>query len=294
MKKETKIGVVLIFVLFVIASFVFYKIIFFESNLSVVEVNFFDVGEGDSILIEMPKSNQILIDGGPSRNVVEKIAKEMPLLDNKIEMVVLSHPDKDHITGLFEIFDTFEVERVLMPKIEGELASKNLYLNFKRRLKEEGSEVIFAKQGQKISFPGEVYFFIFWPKENFSSKETNNFSVVGKLIFGKISFLFTGDIPEKIEKELVRENFNLQSSVLKIAHHGSKHSSSEEFLNFVKPLLAVISVGKNNYGHPSNEVLERLEKYDIKTARTDGEGDIKIITDGEGLKLNKNFFFIKK
>lgn len=285
MKKETRVGIVLIFILSLFAGFTFYKILVFEKGQPLVEVNFFDVGEGDSILIEMPNSNQILIDGGPSKEVVEKIAKEMPLFDRKIEMVVLTHPDKDHITGLFEVFDTFEVERVLMPRIEGELASKKLYLNFKEKVKEEKSQVIFANQGQKISFPVDVYFLVFWPKENFSLDDTNDFSVVGKLVFKKTSFLFTGDISERVERELVDENFNLQSNVLKIAHHGSKYSSSDSFLKLVRPLMAVISVGKNNYGHPTKEVLERLEKYDIKTLRTDEKGDLKIITDGENLKI---------
>lgn len=284
MKKETKIGIILIFNLFIIAVFTFCKIIFFESNLPLVEVHFFDVGQGDSILIEMPKSNQVLIDGGPSKNVVEKIIKEMPPLDNKIELVILTHPDRDHITGLFEVFDTFEVKKVLMPKIEGEPSLKKIYLNFKQRIEEEKSEIIFARQGQRIFFPGEVYFLILWPRENFSSRETNDFSVVGKLIFGRISFLFSGDISEKVERELVNENFNLQSDVLKISHHGSKYSSSDEFLKFVKPLLAVISVGENNYNHPSIEVLERLKIFGIKIARTDEEGDIKFITDGFSFK----------
>lgn len=279
MRNKTKIGIFIVFLL-AIAAFYLWQFILNQEQVSdsVVEVIFFDVGQGDGSLIKMPKSNQMIIDGGPSRYFAEKVAREIPLFDREIEIVVLTHPDKDHITGLFEVFDVFEVERVLMPEIKGEEGQKELYINFKKAAEKEGSKIIFAEQGQKISFPGEVYFLVFWPRENFSSRETNDFSVVGKLIFGKKSFLFTGDISEKIEEILTEEDFNIKSDVLKVSHHGSKNSTSDSFLRAVLPKIAVISVGKNNYGHPAKNILETLEKFDIKTFRTDKKGDIKFIT----------------
>jgi len=282
MKRETKIGISILFLLSLIAFFVWREVLFFSEDAA-LKVIFFDVGEGDCALIEMPKSIQVIIDGGPSKSVVSKIVSNMPFFDRKIELVILTHPDKDHITGLFEIFDTFEVEKVLMPEIKGSESEKSLYLKFKEAVEKEKSQLIFAKQGQKISFPGDIYFLVFWPQKDFVSNETNDFSLVGKLIFGKVSFLFTGDISSKIETQLANENLNLESSVLKVSHHGSKYSTSSNFLEKVKPLIAVISVGKNNYGHPSREVLERLEKFGIKTLTTEKNGDIKIKTNGSEL-----------
>lgn len=282
MRGRNKIGIFFVALLGVAAFYLWQFILENgQTNEPVVEVVFFDVGQGDGSLVKMPESNQVIIDGGPSRDVVSKIAGEMPIFDRKIEMMVLTHPDKDHITGLFEIFDVFEVERVLMPEIKGKDKEKDLYVNFKKAAKEEGSEIIFAKQGQKISFPGNVYFLIFWPEKDFVGSDTNNFSVVGKLIFGKTSFLFTGDVSDKVEKKLVSEGFKIKSDVLKVAHHGSKNSTSDIFLAKVAADLAVISVGKNSYGHPTEEVLERLKKYDIKTLRTDENKDIKIISNGK-------------
>ncbi len=285
MRRQVKIGIFLNILLLIFAVFLWHKIFVLDREEPLVEVNFLDVGQGDSILIEMPNSNQMIIDGGPSRGIASKIVGELPPFDRKIEMVVLTHPDKDHITGLFEVFEVFEVERVLIPKIVGGEEEKPLYLKFKKAVEEEKSEIIYAKEGQRISFPGEVYFLIFWPPEGFSSRELNDFSIVGKLIFGKVRFLFTGDISEKVEQELVKENFNLRSDILKISHHGSKYSSSTGFLKSVTPFLALISVGKNNYGHPSKEALERLEKFGINFLRTDKEGDIKIITNGQDIKV---------
>lgn len=286
MRGKTKIGIFFVALLGIVAFYLWQFILENEQTReSVVDVVFFDVGQGDGSLIKMPESNQMIIDGGPSKDFVAKVTREMPLFDRKIEMMVLTHPDNDHITGLFEIFDAFEVERVLMPEIKNKDKYKYLYVNFKRKAKEEKSKIIFAKQGQKISFPGGVYFLIFWPKKSLVDTDTNDFSVVGKLIFGKTSFLFAGDISDKVERILVSERFNIESQILKVSHHGSKYSSSDNFLGKVLPQVAIISVGKNNYGHPTDEVLERLEKYDIKVFRTDQEGNIRIISDGKNLEI---------
>lgn len=284
MKK--RIGIVFIILLGIATFYLWQFILGSEQNIKpAVEVNFLNVGQGDSALIEMPGSNQIIIDGGPSRDIAEKVAKEISIFDRKIELVILTHPDKDHITGLFEVFDAFEVERVLMPNVLGEKRDKQLYVDFKKITKEEGSEVIFAKQGQKISFPGNVEFLVLSPKEKLQSSEVNDFSVVGKLTFGKTDFLFTGDISDKVEKSLLGQGVVEGSDVLKVSHHGSKAASSNVFLKEVRPEIAIISVGKNSYGHPTQETLKRLENQNIETIRTDQKGDIKITTDGFSLAV---------
>lgn len=279
------------FFAFFIWQAVFAKI---SSQTFLLEVDFFDVGEGDSILLSLPnwKSTfgeriQLLIDGGPSSEVVEKVAKEIPFFDRKIEILILTHPDKDHITGLFEIVRTFKIDKVLLPKIEGPEEEKDLYLSFLKLLQEKNIKTLFLKEGHKISFPGKIFLLTLWPEENFISKDTNDFSIVLKLSFGKIDFLFTGDLPKNIEYKLLAQDLNLESEILKVAHHGSKNSTSEYFLKKVLPEVAVISVGENRYGHPTREVLELLSKYDIKVLRTDLDGDIKIISDGKGYQVIK-------
>ena len=306
------IKLIIILILF-FAAFLTWQAVFATTKQPFLEVIFFDVGEGDSILIEMPGQNQVLIDGGPSGDVVEKIAGEMPFFDREIEMVILTHPDKDHIGGLFEVLESFKINKILMPEVIGEKREKELYVSFKKLAKEKNIEIVWAKEGQKISFlPADLsstvlaekealakedsvipQFFILWPKDNFESKDTNDFSIVAKLSFGNIDFLLTGDAPTKIEHRLLGRNFelehiegfNLESEVLKIGHHGSKYSTNEYFLEKVSPITAVISVGKNSYGHPAGEVLNLLSKYDIETLRTDKNGDIKIISDGRGYQV---------
>jgi competence protein ComEC len=308
--KKIQFAILFLLLLGVILVF---KAVFASSQPSFLEVNFFDVGEGDSIMIEIPKNIQVLIDGGPSKAVVENIAKEMPLFDRKIEMVILTHPDKDHIAGLFEVLKTFKVERVLMPEIIGEKEEKELYVSFRDLIDKKKIESMFAKTGQKISFlpavaflPAEVLtkteaeagsnvpqMFVLWPSENFQSSETNDFSVVAKLSYGNIDFLFTGDAPEQVEYQLLAKNpalsqiegFNLQSEILKVAHHGSKYSTDEYFLKEVSPEVAVISVGENSYGHPAEEVLDNLKKYDTIVYRTDQNGNIKVISDGKNYEV---------
>lgn len=279
-----KIQLTILFFLLLGVVLVF-QAIFAFSQSPLFEVTFFDVGEGDSVMIEISENTQVLIDGGPSGEIVEKIASEMPFFDREIELIILTHPDKDHITGLFDVLKNFKVDKVLMPQMGGDLKEKDLYLNFQNVVKEEGSEVIFAKEGQKISFNNNTQMLIFWPAENFQSSASNDYSVVAKLSFDAIDFLFTGDAPKKVEYQLLANNHNLDSEILKVAHHGSKYSSDEYFLKAVSPNIAVISVGKNSYGHPAQEVLDNLQKYGIVTYRTDKNGDLKIISDGKNYQV---------
>ena len=147
----------------------------------------------------------------------------------------------------------------------------------------EKAQLKIAKAGQKIKASGTVLA-ILYPFENLEGKvfeDSNNTSIISKLVFGKNSFLFTGDAYKNVEGELINKKAEIDSDVLKVAHHGSKTSSSEEFIKAVSPEIAVISAGRENkYGHPNQEVLELLEKYGIRVLRTDKDGDIKIISDG--------------
>ncbi|MCD6178241.1 MBL fold metallo-hydrolase [bacterium] len=255
------------------------------SKPQLLEVCFFDVGQGDSIFIETPQRHQILIDGGPDSGVVEKLGREMSFFDKSIDLLILTHPEHDHMGGLIDVLDSFDVENILWT---GVLKDSSEYNEWKRRIQEEGSRVIIAKRGQYIRL-GDVFLFVLWPEESVEDKKVkniNNTSVVSRLVFGKISFLFEGDVYRSVEKKLLLREKNLKSTVLKVAHHGSKSSTDEKFLKAVLPEVAVIEVGKDNpYGHPHQETLEKLEKYGMKILRTDLNGDIKIFSDGLNYKI---------
>lgn len=248
-----------------------------------LEVSFFDVGQGDAIFIETPKRQQILIDGGPSSVILEKLGKEMPFWDRTIELVILTHPEKDHLSGLVEVLKKYQVKNIFWTGIVRNTVE---YQEWLKALEKEGAKIFIAKAGQKIIISRTVLE-ILHPFESIQGrglKDSNNTSVVVRLGFGESSFLFTGDLPAFQERELVSRGADIDSDVLKVGHHGSKTSSSEDFIKEVSPELAIISAGKNNsYGHPHQEVLDVLGKYGIKILRTDQNGDIKIFSDGKKL-----------
>ncbi|PIR72230.1 MAG: hypothetical protein COU42_01790 [Candidatus Nealsonbacteria bacterium CG10_big_fil_rev_8_21_14_0_10_36_24] len=278
---------------FILSILVFLNIIawttvFHLSQPRVLKVVFFDVGQGDSIFIETPQRLQVLIDGGPDLTVLEKLAKEMPFYDRTIDLLILSHPEKDHLFGLLEVLKRYKVKNILWTGIIRNTAE---WQEWKNLIEKERAEIKIAEAGQKIILQENplVLFNILYPFENLDSKEvenSNDTSIIASLIFGAHSLLFTGDITKKTEQELIAQDVYLNSVVLKIAHHGSKTSSSEEFLESVSPEVAVLSVGENKYGHPSPEVLANFEKFGIPVLITKEVGDIKIISDGEKYKIS--------
>jgi len=252
-----------------------------------LEVVFFDIGQGDSIFIETPERFQVLIDGGPGLAVLEKLGQEMAFYDREIDLIILTHPEHDHYFGLLEVLKRYEVKNILWTGVLRDTAE---YQEWVRLINEEGANIIIAETGQKIMLQENPLIFleILHPFENLEGQETkytNDTSIVAELVFNDVSFLFTGDISKKIEKELVYEYIDLDTDVLKVAHHGSKTSSCLEFLEIVSPELAIITVGENNYGHPHPEVLANLEKFDIQVLITKELGDIKIVSDGNNIKI---------
>lgn len=265
-----------------------WAVVYDLSRSRMLEVVFFDVGQGDAIFIETPQGHQILIDGGPSLAVLEKLAKEMPFYDRTIDLIILTHPERDHLFGLLEVLKSYHVENILWTGIVRETAEWQEWIEL---LQEEEAEIKIAEAGQKIIFQEDPLIFmeILYPFENLAGQEfknSNDTSIVASLIFEDISFLFTGDIGKKVEAELIEQNIDLESDVLKVCHHGSKTSSSLGFLEAVSPEVAVIQVGKDNsYGHPHPEVLANLEQFGIYVLRADINGDVKIVSDGNNFKL---------
>jgi len=250
-----------------------------------LEVNFFDVGQGDAIFIETPQLHQILIDGGPTSIILEKLAKEMPFWDRTIDLIILTHPERDHIFGLIEVLKRYKVENILWT---GVIRDTSEFKEWKKLIENEGAKIFIAKTGQKIKATRTVLV-ILYPFENLEGqelKDSNNTSIITKLIFGENSFLFTGDVYKSVERELLAKELDIDSDILKVGHHGSKTSSLEEFIKEVSPEIAVIQVGKDNlYGHPHPESLDTLEKYGIRVLRTDENGDIKIISNGKNYEV---------
>jgi len=280
-----------------IADILVYLAVYSFSRQNFLEVIFFDVGQGDSILILTPEGRQILIDGGPNSAILEKLGGSLPFWDRTIDLIILTHPENDHLTGLIEVLKNYEVENILWTGI---IRDTETYKEWERLIakeqgKEEKANIFIAKAGQKIYLSGKnlnQYIDILYPFESLEGKifeDSNDTSIVNKLIFGENSFLFPGDIYKSAEKEILEKGggIDVDSDILKISHHGSKTSSAEEFIAKVSPEVAVISAGKDNkYGHPSPETLEALEKYGITVLRMDIQGDVKIFSDGKKFKID--------
>ncbi|MCX6760364.1 MAG: MBL fold metallo-hydrolase [Candidatus Nealsonbacteria bacterium] len=288
MNKNSKKWVYIILGTLVCANLVAYSILLGLAKQKYLEVTFFDVGQGDASFIIAPNNNQILIDGGPTSAVISKLAKEMPFYDRIIDLVILTHPDYDHLTGLLDVLKRYKVKNILWT---GVIIDTPQFSEWQKLLSKEDANVVIAKTGERVIIQSDplIYFDILYPDKDLEGnnvKNTNDTSVISRLVFDNSSFLFTGDATEKIDPELAVENF--RSDVLKVAHHGSKDSMTDDFLNLVLPKIAVISVGKDNsYGHPNIETLEKLNKSGIQVLRTDEIGDVRFVSDGKNIKAVK-------
>jgi competence protein ComEC len=249
-----------------------------------LEIDFFDVGQGDAIFIETPKHKQILVDGGPDLTILEKLGREMPFWDRYIDLIVLSHPEADHLTGLIEVAKRYKIGGILTTGIVRETAQ---YEEWQKVIQEENIPIYIAQADGVVNLDNDIKLFVLYPFENLSGKiikESNNTSIVAKLVFKDFELLLTGDIEKKVEKKLVNSRTNLASDILKIAHHGSKTSSTNEFINAVSPMVAIIQAGKDNsYGHPHRSVLDALNS--IIAFVTGRDGDIEILTDGTKFQI---------
>ena len=256
-----------------------WSVVFEQASDGILEITFFDVGQGDGIFIQTPNDKQILIDGGPDNSILEKLNQTMPFYDRTIDLVILTHPDADHITGLVEVLNYYQIEHILTSGLEKDTA---VYIKWKELIEEKNISLSLAQMGQKIILQNGIALEVLWPNQNLISSyssSANNVSVVTRLVYGDIEVLLTGDIEKKVENYLVNQDFKLESDILKLPHHGSKTSTSYNFLKAVNPKIAIISVGEDNrYKHPSKEVLERIK--DLIVYRTDKDGDIQILTDG--------------
>jgi len=247
-----------------------------------LHVSFLNVGQGDAILVQTPSHQNILIDGGPSPKALNReLGKKLPFWDRTIDLVVSTQPQADHLAGLVEVLKRYKVNEVVESGIP---YNTSVYQEWNSSVSASGVRRDIAIAGQEADLGGGIKLMVLNPPaEHFqgTSDDVDNNGVVLRLEWGEVSFLFTADIRWDGEFELIKERPGLQSTVLKVAHHGSNSSTTGQFLAVVAPQAAVISVGNNTFGHPGNKTLERLAE--VKVYRTDENGTVEFITDGERL-----------
>jgi competence protein ComEC len=240
-----------------------------------MDVHFINVGQGDSIYIKTPNNKNVLIDAGPPKSgkKVVQYLKERGV--KKIHLVIATHPDRDHIGGLPVVLKSFEVEHILD---SGKLHVTRAYASYMNEARRQEIPMTIAKVGKHISIDPLLDFRIL---NAYGKRKNNNQSSIAlKLSYNDVDFLFLGDIEDKQENKIAR-NYDVRAEIIKIAHHGSKTSSSSEFLEEVDPNVAIISYSKfNRFGHPVNRVIEKLLKLNTHIYSTAAFGDLVIYTEG--------------
>ncbi len=241
-----------------------------------LHVVFLDVGQGDAIFIQTPSGKQVLVDGGPSETqLLSQLGRQMGFWDRTLDVVILTHPDSDHITGLTPVLERYQVDTVIYREMgcESEICEYWLQL-----LAAEGAMVYQGETGLRLALDDGLSMTVLHPGTELLEGANNN-SVVTRLAYGQVSVLLPGDIEAEVEQQLAAEGAGLASTVLKAAHHGSCSSTTQAFLDAVGPEVVVISVGaENRFGHPCAEVLERLAELPVY--RTDEHGAVEIVSDG--------------
>jgi len=272
-----KYSISIIFTLFLLNIFCYYLI--FNFLFLKDEVAFLNVGQGDSELIRT-KAGNILIDAGPNNQILFEISKILPFYDRIIDLVIISHPNTDHFNGLFSLLEHYKIRAVMINNLD---YPGSRYQNLLKQLK--NNDVLFLKgeNGTKIKWDNN-FISIISPLN--SNNNINNSSLVALLNLNQKQFLFTGDIESSVEKKIIKY-FNQPIDVLKVPHHGSQTASSEEFLNTLKPKIAVIEVGENNYGQPHPGTLKRLNAIGAQIFRTDLDGTIQFIFDNNIYQIKK-------
>ncbi len=247
-----------------------------------VHVVFCDVGQGDSELIVKGEA-QILIDGGPDQNrVLECLAEHIPFWDRRIELVINTHPQKDHLEGLIAVVDRYEVDKLVINQVNTKYAGMASLVG---RAGERGVELYSPKKGDRLKV-GELSMEVLWPETGVLGMKTydgdlNELSIVTRLEYGDFEVMFTGDIGEKEELAMVGSGVLMPVEVMKMPHHGSKYSSSLEFVEALRPKITVAEVGeRNNFGHPNGDIVKRYEMVGSVVRRTDEDGTVEVVSDG--------------
>jgi len=241
------------------------------------QISFLDVGEGDAALINLPGSTQILIDGGRQGRVLAALSEKMPRHDEKIEYVIETHPDADHIGGLIDVFKSYDIGEVIKTEKQ---SNSQTFANLEDLIESKKIPSKTAYRGDNLYFKGATAKVLSPERNEIGSVSSNNSSIVLRFVYQDSCAIFTGDAEIEAQKKISSEynNDDLKCGLLKIAHHGSAGAYDEAFTQKVNPKFAVISVGENGYGHPSSDVITNLKNLNILLFRTDEKGTVNFIS----------------
>lgn len=247
---------------------------------------FLNVGQGDAVLMQVPDGGWVLTDGGPGSAVVQELSRIIPFYDREIELVILSHPHADHLDGLLHVFQRYHVQNLLLTGVKYD------YVGYERLLqlaKDNGVRLLYPKSGVDFRI-GKVGIDMIYPSESLvgrSFSNVNNSSIVYRLIYGDFVAIFSGDLEDTVEDELVKQvGLNLDAELMKAGHHGSKTSNTQAFVERISPDFAVISCGVDNkFKHPFAGTLETFHDMGIRLSRTDVDGPVGFVVSGEAPRL---------
>ena len=274
--------------LFVIANGTTYWFVFQHYNqpypVGVLKVSVLDIGQGDAILVQGPTGKTMLVDAGPDKSVLAGLGTELGPLKRSIDMIVETHPDSDHITGFKYVLQNYSVTQFMSPGIPDSTA---ISTQIDEAVKSAPSiQQIIARRGMRLDLGGGAYADVLYPDRDMSKETvTNDGSITMRVVYGNNSFMLTGDLPSPIEGWLIKldeKDGELKTDVLKAGHHGSKYSTSSEWLKALSPSVVAISVGKENtYGHPATDTLARIKAQGSQIIETEDVGTIDFVSDGK-------------
>lgn len=275
----------LIIGVFLLTSIFVWQAVCRETPNKTLTVAFLDVGQGDSVYIESPTHQQMIIDGGPNGAILSELGKLMPWYDHYIDVIVIDNSDVDHYGGLIDLLRRYDVGLVVE---SGTVGGSPSYKTLESLIAQKNIKKVIAKRGQSVVLGGGVHLDILFPDRDVSKLDTNNGSIIGQLVYGSTTVMFTGDAPNNTEEYVeLLGGYRIKSDILKAGHHGSKTSASDVFVSSVAPKYAVISAGLNNkYGHPHPETLELFKKLNIETLITFNLGMIVFKSDGRSWLLH--------
>jgi competence protein ComEC len=268
-------------------SIIIWTVAIHENRNGILTVAFLNIGQGNATFIESPTGTQVIVDGGPNKTLMREISSVIPWYDRHIDMLIVTHPDRDHYEGFISLLDKYSADAFMESGIKD---VSEEFLTLKQKIFDKKTPDILAHRGQVIDIGGGAYIEILFPDRDVSGLETNNGSIICRVVYGDTSLLLEGDAPQIMENFVLTlggstmptTGGSLKSNVIEVGHHGAKTSSSEEYIKDVAPEFAIISVGKDNtYGHPNKETLDTLNKFNVQILRTDQIGRIVFESDGK-------------
>ena len=249
---------------------------FFSLPNDQLHLKVYNVGQGDSIFLETAGGYKILIDGGPDNKVLGYLGKDLPFYSKKIDLLILTHPEADHFTGLIEVVKRYQIKTLWVSNVSGK---GRLFDEWVSTLRDRKVEAKTVYQGDKMIFPDKTQVSVIWPKKDHKSSELNLNSIVVEVSFGNFNALLTGDAGEEAQPYTSSSS---EVEVFKVPHHGAKTSLNETYVASLSPQISIISVGaKNPYGHPSQDVINFLSSIGSKVYRTDKNGTVEIVSNGK-------------